>query len=73
MGGSQSKSNMKNEHEGSLRSFGEKIKTNVENELGQRMMLQREVQMAINIAKARDSLQIFGSAWLTFVSGELLF
>ena len=25
--------------------------------------------MALNIAKARDSLQIFGSLWLTLVSG----
>ena len=30
-------------------------------------MIQREVQMAVNIAKARDTLQIFGSAWATFV------
>lgn len=33
------------------------------------MMLQREVQMAVNIARARDTLSIFGSAWLILVSG----
>ena len=33
------------------------------------MMIQREVQMAVNIAKARDSIHIFGSLWLTLLSG----
>lgn len=33
------------------------------------MMQQRELNMALNIAKARDSLQIFGSLYATFVSG----
>jgi hypothetical protein len=50
-------------------SFTEKIKERVEEEISRKMMLQREVQMAVNIAKARDSLYIFGSVWLTFTSG----
>ena len=38
----------------------------LEEEIGRQMMTtQGEVQMAINIAKARDTLQIFGSAWTT--------
>lgn len=45
------------------------IKSQVEEELLRRMMIQREVQMAVNIAKARDSIHIFGSLWLTLVSG----
>ena len=32
-------------------------------------MMQREIQMAINIARARDTIQIFGSIYLTFVGG----
>jgi len=43
------------------------IRDRVEEEIARRMMIQREVQMAVNIAKARDTLQIFGSAWATFV------
>lgn len=39
----------------------------VEEEIARRMMIQREVQMSVNIAKARDTLQIFGSAWTVFV------
>jgi hypothetical protein len=33
------------------------------------MMIQREVQMAVNIARARDTIWIYGSAWATFVGG----
>ena len=50
-------------------SFAQRLKANVETEFAKRAMMQREVQMAINIAKARDNLQIFGSLWLTLVSG----
>jgi len=41
----------------------------VENELAKRIMLQREMQMAVNIAKARDTLHIFGSAYSLFFTG----
>jgi len=41
----------------------------IDDEITRRMMIQREVQMSINIAKARDTLQIFGSVWGTYVSG----
>ena len=52
-----------------VKTFAESIKSSVEEEFYRRAMLQREVQMAVNIAKARDNLYIFGSVWLTFVSG----
>lgn len=52
-----------------VKSFGAKVKAAVDDELGRRMMVQREVQMAVNIAKARDTIQIFGSAWAFLVSG----
>jgi len=51
------------------KSFVEKIKSQVQDEVARRAMMQREVQMAVNIAKARDNLQIFGSAWLALFSG----
>lgn len=52
-----------------LKSFGQRVKDAVDEELGRRMMIQREVQMAVNIAKARDTIQIFGSAWAVLVAG----
>lgn len=33
-------------------------------------MMQREVEMSLNIAKARDSLMWFGSLYSTFVSSS---
>jgi hypothetical protein len=45
------------------------FKANVEEEIARRMMVQREVQMAVNVARARDNLHVFGSVWLTLVSG----
>jgi hypothetical protein len=50
-------------------SFLKGIKSNVEDELARRMMIQREITMAVNIAKARDTIWIFGSAWATLVVG----
>eukprot|EP00186_Timspurckia_oligopyrenoides_P002956 CAMPEP_0182450234 /NCGR_PEP_ID=MMETSP1172-20130603/39893_1 /TAXON_ID=708627 /ORGANISM="Timspurckia oligopyrenoides, Strain CCMP3278" /LENGTH=254 /DNA_ID=CAMNT_0024647771 /DNA_START=365 /DNA_END=1129 /DNA_ORIENTATION=- len=50
-------------------SLADSIKANVEEDITRRMMLQREVQMAVNIAMARDTIYIFGSLWLTLVSG----
>ena len=35
-------------------------------------MLQREIQMSINIAKARDSLMWFGSLYAVVVTGATL-
>ena len=50
----------------------EKTKSNlqesIQDEILKRMMIQREVQMAVNIAKARDTIHVFGSAWLTLVT-----
>jgi hypothetical protein len=47
----------------------DKFKASVEDEIARRMMMQREVQMAVNIARARDTLCVFGSAWGTLVTG----
>ena len=78
MGSKQSKSmqsegidtsNKKCDPRSEVKSFGAKVKAAVDEELGRRMMVQREVQMAVNIAKARDTIQIFGSVWAVFVSG----
>lgn len=66
MGGSSSKPKDPKEE---VSSFAQRIKENVETEIAKRAMMQREVQMSINIAKARDNLQIFGSLWLTLMSG----
>jgi hypothetical protein len=45
------------------------LRDRVEEEIARRMMIQREVQMSINILKARDTIQIFGSTYATFVGG----
>ena len=50
-------------------SFQERVKATVEEEVARKMMQQRELNMSLNIAKARDALQIFGSIYLTGVSG----
>lgn len=65
MGGTSSKDKRKDEFE----SFTSRVKSGIEDEIAKRMMLQREIQMSINIARARDTLQVFGSAWLTLVTG----
>jgi hypothetical protein len=68
MGNSSSKKNDKkaeNFFEGAKKT----IKAGVDEEIARRTMLQREVQMAVNIAKARDSIHIFGSLWLALTAG----
>ena len=45
------------------------LRNKVDEEISHRLMIQREVQMSVNIAKARDTLQIFGSAWAAFTGG----
>mmetsp|Transcript_85787 Transcript_85787/g.128527 ORF Transcript_85787/g.128527 Transcript_85787/m.128527 type:complete len:160 (-) Transcript_85787:132-611(-) len=45
------------------------IHDKVEEEIARRMMLQREIQMAVNVARARDNIHIFGSLWLTLTTG----
>lgn len=64
MGGSTSKP--KNEPEP---SFGEYVKKTIDDEIAKKMMLQREIQLAVNIAKARDTLWIFGTAWACLLTG----
>ena len=41
----------------------------VEDELAKRNMIQREAEMALNIAKTRDNLHIFGSFYALLVTG----
>lgn len=48
------------------------IASSIETELYRKMMIQREIQMAVNIAKARDNLQVFGTIWLTYSTGLTL-
>lgn len=75
MGTSQSKTkdefstNATNRFSDGLKKVGEQVRKNVDDEVGRRLMIQREVQLAINVAKARDNIQIFGSAWALLVSG----
>jgi hypothetical protein len=74
MGGSSSKANAAAEDSKKCSkskegSFLTNIKSNVEDKLARGMMLQREVNMAVNIARARDTIWIFGSAWATLVVG----
>ena len=67
MGSSMSKKQTEKKPEHKV--FMEKIRSNVEDEIARRMMIQREIQMAVNVARARDTLWIFGSAWATLVTG----
>jgi hypothetical protein len=57
MGGSESKTREKFDNDGSR--FVERIKATVEDELARKAMVQREVQMAVNMAKTRDTIWIF--------------
>mmetsp|Transcript_19408 Transcript_19408/g.41794 ORF Transcript_19408/g.41794 Transcript_19408/m.41794 type:complete len:167 (-) Transcript_19408:49-549(-) len=70
MGGSSSKASAPKEDKWA--TFRNNIRSNVEDEIARKMMMQREVQMAVNIARARDTLNYFGSAWLTLVTGSSL-
>ena len=49
--------------------FGRKIKETVNDEIAKRMMVQREIQLALTIARTRDTLFVFGSAWGVFATG----
>lgn len=49
-------------------SFTERVKMGIQDEVAKRAMMQREIQMSINVAKARDTLQIFGSVWLVLTT-----
>lgn len=67
MGGTGSKDSQTTEEKG--RRFVDKVRSTVEDELARKMMFQREVQMAVNMAKARDMIWIYGSAWATLLAG----
>jgi hypothetical protein len=66
MGGSNSKAATEDPKKDKGSKFLKGIKSNVEDEFARRMMIQREVGMAVNLAQARDMIWIFGSAWATF-------
>lgn len=68
MGGSGSKS-WNDEGKDDASNFGEKIKEAVNDEIARRAMVQREIQLALTIARTRDTLFVFGSAWGVFTSG----
>ena len=70
MGGTNSKSVDKEKEP--KKDVVETIRASVEDELARRMMLQREVQMAVQVAKARDTIYIFGSAWTALLAGSTL-
>jgi hypothetical protein len=44
----------------------------IETEVYRKIMVQREVQLAVNIAKARDNINVFGSMWLIYGSGLMI-
>jgi len=68
MGGSHSKTKPSGRDDGPA-SFAQQIRANIEDEVARRAMVQREVQMAINVARARDTIWIFGSAWSAMTVG----
>lgn len=47
----------------------DRVKDNINDEIARRMMQQREFQLAVRIAQARDTIWYFGSAWSLLVSG----
>eukprot|EP01134_Creolimax_fragrantissima_P007287 CFRG7287T1 len=49
-------------------SFTSKVEDGVKDRLATQMALQREIQMSINIAQARDSLMWYGSLYAGFVA-----
>lgn len=72
MGGSNSKTtpaNDKKSKEEDGYDFGKKIKEAVNDEIAKRMMAQREIQLALTIARTRDTLFVFGSAYGVFATG----
>ena len=75
MGGSNSKASTINKEKDKSKEdgydFGKKIKEAVNDEIAKRMMVQREIQLALSIARARDTLFYFGSAWGVFASGVI--
>jgi len=66
---SSSSKNTNDNASSAVNSFKEQIKSSIEDELSRRMMMQREINMALNIAKARDTIQIFGTIYGIFVGG----
>jgi len=78
MGGSSSKvepscedTKKKEDGKDEVNRFADRVRATIEDEIARKAMVQREVQLAVNIAKARDNIWIFGSAWTTLVTGAV--
>jgi len=78
MGGSSSKAEpscedtkKKEDGKDELNSFADRVRATIEDEIARKAMVQRKVQLAVNIAKARDNIWIFGSAWAALVTGAV--
>ena len=65
MGGTSSKSSSASDNG----FFMSRLKSSLDDEIARKMMLQREIQMAVNISRTRDIVQIYGSAWGALVAG----
>jgi Uncharacterised conserved protein (DUF2368) len=50
------------------KNFVQSVKDTVDDELARRAMIRREVEMAVSIAKARDTVLIFGTVWGIFTT-----
>ena len=52
--------------------FFTSVESKIESKIAEKAKFAREVELSLNIAKARDSLMIFGGVWSTFVTGVTL-
>ncbi|VEU44589.1 unnamed protein product [Pseudo-nitzschia multistriata] len=69
MGSSSSKTEAQNKNSKCQDDFGTKVRNAVNDEIARRAMMQREIQMAVNIARTRDILCVFGTAWGFLTAG----
>lgn len=60
---SRSKKQDSSKEDDKAKQFFSRVKSNMEDEIYRKLMIQREVQMAVSIARARDTIQIFGTVW----------
>lgn len=69
MGSSNSVPTKKTDPSSKNKEFMDRVKESINDEIARRMMQQRELQLAVKIAQARDTIWYFGSAWAVLVSG----
>jgi hypothetical protein len=53
----------------SIQKKTHEIEQSIEQKINQRAMIQREIQMSVSIAQARDSLMWFGTLYSLFITG----